>query len=555
MASSLKIIFRKNKKDEPLGYLFLQKIENRKSNLLSLGLPPFDVRHWNERKQRVKKTSKVDYELYNQTIEDFTAEVLKDSKSFNTNGATDKRSYLKYFELELSRPRLADKHGTRLKYQTVFKKLNRFLSSKNKDDLRFSDLSRDFLDEFRLFMKKSGMEANTANHYLKILKVIYGKAEQEYDMAMVKNPFYRYKFERKKPKQKETLYREDIHQLQNASLEGKPRLSRARDLFLFQFFTGGMRVSDLVTLRYNNLKGARVRYNMFKTENAVDSPITEAVLVFLRRLLELPYDLDDPVERLANIDELKDKRKNTVLGHRYGDKVLEIKGSPYSFSDEVFDNIPLSITVDKSYYLNSLGFVNSLTGQQLQDEKAALSQFIEKEGYIEVNDVNYDFNSLFAQSSMGYQGMLHSINKRINYLRKTYLESTFEELNNRGDDKETSTHFVFGMLKESDFKNIDAKNDFSLVDEEQYKKVNKAGILYNRHLKQLGHEIGLSKTLHTHLPRTSFANIMMGTSANHMDISKALGHSSLSVTDEYLNTGFNNGRIDEVLQGLGAQFG
>lgn len=110
------------------------------------------------------------------------------------------------------------------------------------------------------------------------------------------------------------------------------------------------------------------------------------------------------------------------------------------------------------------------------------------------------------------------------------------------------------LLKDSDFQDVDGRNDFARISERQYKKVNKAGIVYNRNLGELRMLVGLGKKLGTHTARTAFTNIMMHSGASTMDISKTLGHSSLSITDEYLKTGFDNGRSDKVLGGLQDQF-
>ena len=46
---------------------------------------------------------------------------------------------------------------------------------------------------------------------------------------------------------------------------------------------------------------------------------------------------------------------------------------------------------------------------------------------------------------------------------------------------------------------------------------------------------GIEKTIRMHVSRHSFANIARQKKANLYDISKALGHSSLSITEAYLS--------------------
>lgn len=544
MRATLKFVFRKVNKDETLGYVAIQRIENRSKTYRSLGLPKFDIRHWDGDKERVRKTTKLDYQSYNDTIDMTLASIIAEGKSLdNYDGVNSKASFLHYFNQVVHGTELKKKHGTRIKYQTVYKKLEGFLSEQGKHDLLFSELNSTILAEFQLYMRESGLENNTAVHYLKIVKLIFNKSQKEESVLSGYDPFVKYKFEKKERKIKETLTSEDIFKLIDAQI-GKDRLIRVRDLFLFQFFTGGMRVSDLVTLRFNNLVNGRVSYRMYKTRQELDVPINDKILHLLKSLLNLQTELDEPVDEEMNILELMTRRKELLRSS------TEMLPDVYKVSDEVLEGVPLSVVVDGSYWLESNIFIRSLTMVELLKERARLSTFIDSEGVLSMRE----FKSLYRDKSEFLQRMLTNIEQRIEFLKKTHHDACIQELNMFAEDAGTSDHFVFGMLKNSDFEDVDGKNDFGMLNDVQYKKVNKAGIVYNRNLKELRKTIGLSKKLSTHAARTSFTNIMMHSGASTMDISKTLGHSSLSITDEYLKTGFNNGRTDEVLKALGDQF-
>jgi site-specific recombinase XerD len=98
------------------------------------------------------------------------------------------------------------------------------------------------------------------------------------------------------------------------------------------------------------------------------------------------------------------------------------------------------------------------------------------------------------------------------------------------------------------------QDNFTNVPQELYKKLHSAGVIYNRNLKELQTFLGIQKTLKTHLPRTSFTNIMMRGKVNHRDISNTLGHSTISITDEYLKTGFTNEGVNSVIQRTSEDF-
>jgi site-specific recombinase XerD len=57
----------------------------------------------------------------------------------------------------------------------------------------------------------------------------------------------------------------------------------------------------------------------------------------------------------------------------------------------------------------------------------------------------------------------------------------------------------------------------------------------NKYLNTLAEMAGITKKVSMHIARHSFANIARQKKANVYDISKALGHSSLKITETYLS--------------------
>jgi site-specific recombinase XerD len=65
--------------------------------------------------------------------------------------------------------------------------------------------------------------------------------------------------------------------------------------------------------------------------------------------------------------------------------------------------------------------------------------------------------------------------------------------------------------------------------------VNSKNSLLNKYLNILANMAGITKKVSMHIARHSFANIARQKKANVYDISKALGHSSLKITETYLS--------------------
>ena len=66
-------------------------------------------------------------------------------------------------------------------------------------------------------------------------------------------------------------------------------------------------------------------------------------------------------------------------------------------------------------------------------------------------------------------------------------------------------------------------------------QVNSKNSLLNKYLNILAEKAGITKKVSMHIARHSFANIARQKKANVYDISKALGHSSLKITETYLS--------------------
>jgi hypothetical protein len=112
-------------------------------------------------------------------------------------------------------------------------------------------------------------------------------------------------------------------------------------------------------------------------------------------------------------------------------------------------------------------------------------------------------------------------------------------------------NFVFPCLKNNDFKNIGSDNDFSKISMEQYNTIKHSTIVYNRKLKTVGELCKIDTSLSSHVSRHSFTNLLLNMdNVNLYDISQSLGHKNITITQNYIRTGFNNKKIDYLNKDL-----
>lgn len=561
MGHSVKFVFRQVNKDDSLktvGYIFLQRIENRKKTYKSIGLPPLEKRFWNEKKQRVKKSSLIDYSFYNTLIENTHREFLNDGYSLKTIAErTDNRSFLNYIEQTLNGVQFRLKHGTRKKYLTVVKKLKSYLEVKNRSNIMFKELTVGFLDEFQSYMLGTGMTQNSVTNYLKILHSFVRRSMADRELMNTNNPFNNFKFEKKLIRYKETLNDEEIRYLLKVEITDK-RMDKVRKLFLFQFFAGGMRVSDLLSLRYRNFTNGRLSYRMFKTNHPIQFELSEAILDILSDFVSFELNFND----LTSINLL------TVLNERRGQHKNVLSASDILNSQNIYYIRKSLLTPPYFTYLEETDFqrlwfstdslvesyIKSLSELDLLKLKSDIDAYIDKKGLINISARTTVSDGVFQRKIGLIEKLKNQIEERIIEIKRVFYAEMKNHLHKMGTSKETGNDFIFKKLKEKDFSDYLENDNFSMVSEELYDKINKTSIVYNRDLKTLQKYLNFNKILKSHLPRTTFTNIMMKGKVNHRDISDTLGHSSISITDEYLRTGFNNEGVDSVIKGTSDSF-
>jgi len=543
MNKSIKFILHKLNKNQKDGYIYIQHIENRTKSYRSLGLPKIHEKYWDEENQRVRKTTQIDYTVYNDKIEEKLKELLISDKDINTiEGIKSRKSFLFYFERVIEE-KLKNDHGTRLKYRSVLNKLKEYVKYKNRTDLSFSEIDIDYIEDLNSYLKSTGLEINTVIHYLKVIRVIIRKSQKRREYMHVKDPFVNYEFEHKQKKTKETLTKQEIQNIRDFNITDE-NLDRVRNLFMFQFMTNGLRVSDLVTLRLNNLTGGRIHYFMFKTNNEIDIPILDTHIELFVKLLDIKTNinditLDDEKRYRPRFEELKTLKVKSVKPQR---------PSPIRRTPPDYPRPLLLDAINMEYYKEYHSLLSSMNLEEVSDEYLKVIEFNRYKGNIPISGSMYiDLTKQYQRLESVIDTYIKLLEKQMVDLRLKYRERVLNELNKLGTDKKTRNHFAFGMLKNEEFTNIDEKNNFDLIDFAQYQKIHKSGVLYNKYLKELQKTVGLTKSLRTHLPRISFTNIMIGIEGiNHYDISKKLGHSSITITDKYLETGFNSTKGDSV---------
>lgn len=166
--------------------------------------------------------------------------------------------------------------GTYKRYKSVVKKLEDYLKNR---PFSFKDLSVQFLREYDAHLKSKGLSQGSIHNQQKTIRAIYYSALSEQLIPQDKNPYLSFKLKAGIAAPKPKLTVEEIKAIEELELERNSRLWHVRNCFLFSLNNAGIRVGDLIQLKWENITSeGRLQYQMDKTEKFKSTLLTKKAL-------------------------------------------------------------------------------------------------------------------------------------------------------------------------------------------------------------------------------------------------------------------------------------
>ena len=286
-------------------------------------------------------------------------------------------------------------------------------------------------------------------------------------------------------------------------------LYNTRNFFLFQIFGQGLRVSDLLTLRFENIREGLILFDQFKTKDENTIHFTPTTLWILKDYIKHP-----DIEKIINRRYIY-----PFKGVKYTKNYEDIK-THYSEVSKLF----LSSNFGKMVENKPLDPTCPYTLQDVENMKSMMDKTLTK-----ITDQILIFISDYS---------------------KTHKKD-----------------FIFPIIKNKElFKDVVFNEDTKLT-KKQYNHLQTQTTLYNRSLKKLQKEVNIQsekrgeKTsvyspieipLTSHLPRHTYTNLMLEIGGDVYEISKSIGHQNIQTTNKYVRTLQN--RIRERNKDLGKEY-
>lgn len=207
----------------------------------------------------------------------------------------DSHSFIEFYQKTVDEMVLKDKIRTAKTNQTYIEKLKQFQSS-----ISFNDLSPQWAKDYEKFMLERKNKTNTiASNF----KGMYAALNKAVKLGLIeKNPIKGYTITTENV-EKQSLTLEEIQTITDVDIHQRFKgMIKARDMFLFSFYTAGMRFTDMCKLQWSNIIGNDIVYTMNKSNTRSGS----------RRIIPL-----NP-KSIEILETYKGKDKNFVFPPFYG---------------------------------------------------------------------------------------------------------------------------------------------------------------------------------------------------------------------------------------------
>lgn len=183
---------------------------------------------------------------------------------------TDKSPFLSFMQAFLE---TRERPNTRRSYERTYRCIEAY-----DDKCNFNTIDKDWLTGFIKHEMAKGRKSNGISNDITHIKAVFKKA---IDDGKTQNyPFHSIKL-KKEETRKRCLSLEQMRALRDAKLSGKQAMYR--DFFMLGFYLIGINVSDLLTLKKEDLRNGRISYYRNKTGRLYDIKVEPEAMEIISR--------------------------------------------------------------------------------------------------------------------------------------------------------------------------------------------------------------------------------------------------------------------------------
>lgn len=262
---------------------------NRKRSYYYLGQEINPV-YWDENSEKVRKSHSKHRQLnrlirkkYDQ-IEDVIFEMDSSKQSYSAKQIIDSiRNNVKgktFFDLANEHIQdliKGNKHNRAISDRS---KVNRIREYINNRDLHFEEIDQNFLKKMKIhLMSKNKLSERSIMNIYVLIRLIYNIAIRQ---NLVDQKFYPFGKEKIRIKYPQTikigLDENEIRRIEKLNLKQGSKIWHTRNVFMFSFYLAGIRISDVLRMRWDDIKADRLYYRMSKNNKADSLKVSDRVM-------------------------------------------------------------------------------------------------------------------------------------------------------------------------------------------------------------------------------------------------------------------------------------
>ena len=285
--ASVKLILKANKKDDSGEMpVYIRITKNRKAKFISIGIKVHpDL--WDEKIHRVKKkypnATKVNAFIAKKIAEsEGTAVTLETSKKYVSSKKIKEAimgkaslSLIKYIEEYQNSDLRKCKVGTYNRVNAIVNKLKTYL---RQSDISFDEFDLNFIKKYEKYLREVlNNKPNTIHSNFKVFRKFFNDAIREDLIEPIANPFNKYKLSWENTS-RAYLTDTEIEAIENLALKENTVMFHHRNMYVFATYAGGIRISDLLQLRWNNYDDSHVRLFTQKTKESISIKLPSKAL-------------------------------------------------------------------------------------------------------------------------------------------------------------------------------------------------------------------------------------------------------------------------------------
>ena len=303
-----------HKKDN--GYLILLRIsEGGQHKRFNSSIKLKRKVDWDSKHQKIKP-SEPKYQEWQAVLDELKERALAVHRSLEKQSSSsaekiidalrrgaNSESFLKFAEKKVEECRQAGRLSSLNKYQQVCRKFSAFMNSRGIDpySVAFKEMDYTFISDFDTFMQgldnkqymkhgdrpdisTAGARKLHPNYIAKILQytnTVFKSAERAKLIKPEDNPFNSYSI-KKVATDREELTLDELQRIIHLELRENSREWHSRNFFLFAVYCAGIRIGDVLCLRWNNvIENDRLHYQMGKNHKIQDIPLLPPAMEIL----------------------------------------------------------------------------------------------------------------------------------------------------------------------------------------------------------------------------------------------------------------------------------